>query len=154
MLGAETRVVGKAFTTTIHGRASKLVNMVEVSSVDGSRTREYDAQWDTGAQRTCISQSVVSELALEQFGCIRLTSPAGEEYMPTYKVELHLPNSVHIVNYEVPLARFDDGDVDVLIGLDVITNGEFAVGYDGKRTQFTFRVSAEGLPDFCAQEPA
>lgn len=149
-----TIVDGRAFTTTIDGRADRLVNGVEVLREGGDTARRYEAQWDTGAQRTCISQKVVCELPLVQFGCIRLTSPAGEECVPTYKVELRLPNGVHIVNYEVPLARFDDGDVDVLIGLDVITNGEFAVGYDGKRTQFTFRVPAEGLPDFCAQAPA
>lgn len=148
-----TIVRGKAFTTTIDERAAKLVNEVEVSDGDGA-ARRYSAQWDTGAQRTCISQKVVCELSLVQFGCIRLTSPAGEECVPTYKVELLLPNNVAIVNYEVPLAHFDAADVDVLVGLDVITNGEFAVGCDGERTQFTFRVPAEGLPDFCAQAPA
>lgn len=152
MLGTETHVVGKAFTTTVDGRVAKLLNEVDVSRTDGSCARSYVAQWDTGAERTCVSQRVVSELGLEQLGCLRLSSPAGVEVVPTYKIVLHLPNNTAVVNYEVPLARFDDCDVDVLVGLDVITNGEFAVGFDGERTQFTFRVPANALPDFCAPD--
>ncbi len=63
---------------------------------------------------------------------------------------LRLPNQVVVMG--IPVARGSFGDADVLIGMDVITKGDFAVSnWDGK-TSFSFRVPSLGEIDFVKEE--
>ena len=63
-----------------------------------------------------------------------------------------LPNKVHI-----PEIRVTEGaiaDVDVLIGMDIICMGDFAVTNKDGRTNFTFRIPSLECLDFVKQKPA
>lgn len=111
---------------------------------------EYDgnfipvtAQWDTGATGTCISKGIVSRLNLQPAGMINVQTPSGIGTMNKYMVNLTLNNEVTILNLPVMDSEIGSQGIDVLIGMDIISMGDFAVSnFDGK-TQFSFRIPSQ-----------
>jgi hypothetical protein len=65
-------------------------------------------------------------------------------------VDILLPNMVSV--RDVYVTEFiDDGDFDVIIGMDIITCGDFAISNYGRKTVVSFRVPAQNPPiDFRA----
>ena len=60
-----------------------------------------------------------------------------------------LPNNVGIAYVEVT-----EGDLmgeDVLIGMDIITRGDFAITNVGGKTTFSFRIPSVETIDYCKQ---
>jgi hypothetical protein len=57
-----------------------------------------------------------------------------------------LPNSVGFVNLEVTLGQLYGADV--LLGMDIITSGDFSITNVGGRTVFSFRVPSITAVDF------
>ena len=112
---------------------------------------QFDGIWDTGATGSLISANVVERCDLKQTGVATIrTANGNEDTVPTYIVNLRLPNQVVVMG--IPVARGSFGDADVLIGMDVITKGDFAVSnWDGK-TSFSFRVPSLGEIDFVKEE--
>lgn len=101
------------------------------------------AQWDTGATGTCISKEVVTQLGLQPTGMINVQTPSGIGTMNKYMVNLILNNEVKIMNLVVMDSEIGNQGIDVLIGMDIISVGDFAVSnFDGK-TQFSFRIPSQ-----------
>jgi hypothetical protein len=57
----------------------------------------------------------------------------------TYFVDLGLPNGVTIRDVLVSCADLGD-DIDVLIGMDIIRHGDFAITNVNNHTTFSFRT--------------
>lgn len=101
------------------------------------------AQWDTGATGTCISKEIVSQLELQPTGMINVQTPSGIGTMNKYMVNLILNNEIKIMNLVVMDSEIGNQGIDVLIGMDIISIGDFAVSnFDGK-TQFSFRIPSQ-----------
>ena len=64
----------------------------------------------------------------------------------TYLVNIRLPNSVAFMGVRVTKGNL--GDADVLIGMDIISQGDFAVTNVGGLTKFSFRVPSATHIDF------
>lgn len=101
------------------------------------------AQWDTGATGTCISKKLVTELGLTPTGMINVHTPSGIGTMNKYMVNLILNNEVKIMNVVVMDSEIGNQGIDVLIGMDIISNGDFAVSNFEGRTQFSFRLPSQ-----------
>lgn len=108
------------------------------------------AVWDTGATGTSISHSLAQTLSLDQIGERRISGVTGCEICKRYLVSLHLPNGIVFPEIEVTDLSGDIG-CDVLIGMDVINLGDFAVNNFMGRTTFTFRVPSIECMDFTTQ---
>ena len=118
----------------------------KLSSSPSPQSLEFMAIWDTGATNTCISKKVVTSLGLQQTGVAAVTGVHGTENRPTYLVNLTLPNKVRFPVLKVTELKFVGGDV--LIGMDIIVNGDLAItNFDGK-TAFSFHCPSAGKIDF------
>jgi len=107
---------------------------------------DFNALWDTGATGTVISQAVVTTCGLKPTGMVTAQSAYETKDVETYLVNVYLPNSVAIQDITVTGGLV--GGSDVLIGMDIIGLGSFAVSnYNGKTT-FTFRVPSDKELDF------
>lgn len=96
------------------------------------------AIWDTGAEVSSISTKVAAEIGLVSLGRARNATAAGFVQVDIYAVNILLPNGVSFAM--VPVTGNDLGDVDMLIGMDIISKGDFSVtNVDGKTT-FSFRI--------------
>ena len=64
----------------------------------------------------------------------------------TYLIDLCFENGYKIANLRVFSSEdYSDFDYDVLIGMDVITKGDFIVSTVNNETTFSFRMPAKGI---------
>ena len=129
------------FTEKYKSIQRKLINSAVVES-----EKEHvpvKAQWDTGATGTCISKELANKLKLIPTGLVNVHTPSGIGTMNKYMINLVLNNEVRFVNLSVMDSEIGKQGIDVLIGMDIISNGDFAVSkYDGK-TYFSFRLPSQ-----------
>jgi hypothetical protein len=109
----------------------------------GNKNINVISQWDTGATGTCISKELVKELGLLPTGMVKAHTPSGVGIMNKYMINLILNNEVRFVNLSVMDSEIGNQGIDVLIGMDIISLGDFAISnFDGK-TQFSFRIPSQ-----------
>ncbi len=123
-------------------------------NIDESPPRVYKAIWDTGASGSAISYRVVTELGLKPIDITPVFTASGRREANVYLVDFFFQNDIEDAPIEEewpPTKRVIDGDitgVDVLIGMDIIGCGDFAVtNYEG-RTCVSFRVPSRQKIDF------
>ncbi len=114
---------------------------------------EFQAIWDTGATGTVATQRVVDKCGLKATGMTNVHTANGPTTSPTYLVNVGLPNQVMMGNIKVTRGVIH-GNVDVLIGMDIISEGDLAVtNYRGK-TAFSFRIPSLECIDFVKSSPS
>lgn len=112
---------------------------------------EYKAIWDTGATGTAITSKVAAECGLKPTGMCKVKTASGETDTCTYFISLYLPNKVCLPQIRVTQAVLFDADV--LVGMDVITKGDFAVTNHQGKTNMSFRMPSIECIDFVKQQP-
>ncbi len=113
-----------------------------------SRIHKVKALWDTGATLSCITPRVVQSLNLRSLiASVPVIHGGGKSMCDSYLVDLYLPNNVRIVGVQVTesndqTGRNLDGQIrfDIIIGMDVITLGDFAITNKDNLTSFTFQT--------------
>lgn len=142
-----------SFTTHYDGRVSVLTNEIQIApAFDPRHTKDhpphkkYLAIWDTGATNSVISEKVVGECNLKPTGIVQVHGISGEKTSKTYLVNILLPNRVSFVGVKVTEGILRG--TDVLIGMDIINTGDFALTHNDGKTLFSFRVPSIGKIDF------
>lgn len=135
-----------AFTTTYKGMTNQLKNDV-ILGYHG-KSIKVTAQWDTGATCSCISEDVVRQLFLIATGKVEIKTPSGKDERNTYLVNLSLPNEVDINDLVVVDSEIGLQNIGMLIGMDVINRGDFAVSNYNNETVFTFRLPSSKRADY------
>ena len=103
---------------------------------------------------SAISQSVVDKCNLIPVGFTELHHAQGStKDVPVYIVNIGLPSGVAIPGVIVSLAQISrDQGIDVLIGMDIITQGDFAVTNPKGNTKFSFRMPSIADIDFVEEQ--
>ncbi len=107
---------------------------------------EFHALWDTGAMRSVISTEVVKILGLLPVGQAKVYHTNGVSIVKTYLIDILLPNAIEFSTVLVTEGIL--GDTDVLIGMDIISKGDFAVTGSNGKTKFSFQVPSTHDIDF------
>ena len=113
----------------------------------------FNAIWDTGATNSVISQAVVDACGLLPTGMATVHHAGGSSQAETYLVNIGLPQMVVFNGVRVTKAELAGG-ADMLIGMNIINQGDFAVTNRDGKTKFTFRVPSTGDIDFVAEDRA
>ena len=143
------------FTVNARGRLRVLETRVDVrSAIDPSPQKTFTglAIWDTGASATVITRHVIEACQLQPVGITRTHTANGERESEVFLVMILLPNSVVFRQLRVTVGDLGDNGPDLLIGMDVISHGDFAVTSMGGNTTFSFRVPSMEKIDFSASE--
>lgn len=126
----------QGFITTYDNIKNSLIS--EATVYVGAKTEKAVALWDTGATGTNISKGLVQKLQPVLTGYVWCHGVGGANQYNTYIVDIELPNGVYIKNVQVIESEIGEQGLDLLIGMDIISQGDFAVSnYDGK-TKFMF----------------
>lgn len=147
-MSAETR----AFTASGNGILSTLVVPVDVFPAFDPQiepvpqAHRFNAIWDTGATNTCISSRVAQACNLRQLGWASSHTANGVRRCKTYLVNIKLITGAGFVGITVSEAPITGGDL--LIGMDIITRGDFVVTNHNGKTVFTFRTPSRQTVDF------
>jgi predicted aspartyl protease len=148
----------KVFTTKFKRKTNVLYCHVYVSASSLTVTRptskQYLAIWDTGATNTVITSQVANDLDLKPIGRTRVKTASGTADCNVYLTDIILPNKIIIQNVRVTEGVL--ADFDVLIGMDIIGLGDFAVSSDPKTqaTVVSYRIPTSGIVDFVKSEQA
>lgn len=131
----------KAAVATAYDTATPPTNLV---------SKKYNAIWDTGATNTVITRKVVQDGGLATTGVAMARHGGGESPANTYLVSIFLPNKVVF-----PQVRVTQGilpaAVDLLIGMDIIGAGDFAVTNHDEKTVFSYKVPSAERIDFAEE---
>jgi hypothetical protein len=93
-----------------------------------------------------ISKRVIDELNLKPIGIIDVFNTSGHQLTSTYKINMILPSNVGVSFLDVTEGSLVGADV--LIGMDVICRGDFAISNSNGKTKFTFQIPATHEIDF------
>ena len=149
----------KAFTVDHRGIASSLQTKCGIcrgipideldKGVPHPQVSTVTAVWDTGAEMSSISNNLAKAMGLVSLGKARNSTAAGYIYVDVFAVNIHLPNGVSFAM--VPVTGNDLGDVDMLIGMDIISQGDFSVTNVNGKTTFSFRIPSMQRIDYVGE---
>lgn len=117
---------------------------LNIPPVDGTTfTSEFIpfvATWDTGAMGCVIDHRVVQQLGLQPDGIKRVFTASSSEgiLVNTYLVSMHLGAKLFF-----PYVRVTEGKLnscDVLVGMNIITLGDFSLVHQDERIVFSFQI--------------
>lgn len=111
--------------------------------------REYQCLWDTGASNSVITQRVVDECALKPTGMVQTHAANSSGLAEAYLVNIVLLNNVQV--QQVRVAKMGLTGMDVVIGMDIICLGDFAITNQGGTTVFSFCMPSHRSFDFVAE---
>jgi hypothetical protein len=98
-----------------------------------------NALWDTGAAVSAITPQIQQELDLVQIGTKHIRGVTGTKKVPVVLLTLELPNDLLKQNVEVVVCNFSN-DVGMIIGMNIITLGDFLLLHGNNHTEFSFTV--------------
>lgn len=149
----------QAFTVKGNGRLNRIVTNIQITAAydpaappsPPPNVATAKALWDTGATNTCITPSLAKSMGLSQVGVATMDHGGGKsDKLPRYLVNLTLPNQVTIAGQmitELPAAQ----EFDVIIGMDIITHGDFSISNVVGKTCLSFRIPSCDVIDYVAE---
>ena len=149
-----------SFTVKCNSTRNRLVSSCAVykawapdrETAQPSRLR-FNALWDTGATNSVISGRAVADLGLQVGGYTHVHHVQGTtDDVPFYFVNLVLFSNFHFPDVAVVQGALTD--TDLLIGMDIINRGDFAVSNRNGATTFSFRVPSVEDFDFVKDDEA
>lgn len=123
-------------------------NPKETSEDDRPDYKSFRAIWDTGATASVITQRVADECGLQPIGMTKVRHVGGEDDSEVFLVNFHLPSDVTAYEMRVTKGNIAGMGHDILIGMDVISKGDFSVTSVGGKTQFSFRTPSIAHIDY------
>lgn len=139
----------RAFTSKYTQLSNKLIN--EVNVIYSGKSTMVKAQWDTGASSSCISHDVVSQLSLTPTGVKYIQTPSGLSQVNTYLIDVILPNDVYVNDLVVCDSEIGAQGIGMLVGMDVINLGDFAVSNYAGQTVFSFRIPSQKTTNYVVE---
>ena len=144
------------FTCKYNSRKNLLVSDVKISmplTPDGSmgniNWRTYKAIWDTSAQCSVITKKVVVDLHLKSIGIMLIHGVTGIAYQRSYIITISINEGIIFPTLTgIPSCRKLPSGYDILLGMDIIQWGDFAVTNFEDKTVFSFRVPSQECIDF------
>ncbi len=106
------------------------------------------ALWDTGATNSVITVGTAASLGLKPISKAQVFHAGGESTVNVYLINVYLPNNLVIPNVRVSECADNAGNFGVIIGMDIITSGDFAITNVGGKTTFTFRLPSIDTVDY------
>lgn len=149
-----------AFSATFPIFRNRIISIVEVSAGynNDGKALKCRCLWDTGASLSLITSSAADALGLKiAEGQTRIRSGLGAETSVAYRTAF-----LHVVLGAIPVKLkvgvidkpSSDDDIDMVLGLDFITKGSFAISYDAGLLMFSFCYPPTPFPvDFTDMLP-
>ena len=111
----------------------------------------YSSIWDTGATFSMVAPRVENELGLQPVGYANVHHAGGQtNRVPLFYVDMLLFNNVRIKDISVGVTSARD--IDVIIGMDIINRGDFAISNRDGATTFSFRIPSIERFDFVGDD--
>lgn len=112
-----------------------------------------NAIWDTGASNSCITDRIATKLQLQQIAIESVSTANGTTLQPVYLIALAIRgDDAHMALQMVKVSAMPGIEqADMLIGMDIITLGDFAVTNKDGKTWMSFRCPSTAHTDYGSQ---
>ncbi|MBT1698262.1 retropepsin-like domain-containing protein [Fulvivirgaceae bacterium PWU4] len=145
------QVTVHALTRANNGIARVIESPIDIYNTLTNQKESTKAIWDTGATGSAITKSLVQKLALIPVTKTNVKGVHGVKTgVPVYAVKIVLNNQN--VSFTLPVTECeelsDDASAGFLLGMDIITKGDFAISNVNGQTVMTFRVPSIERFDF------
>lgn len=139
----------EALTRTYNGLANRITIPVTVTN-DKGESKEFPALIDTGATHTCVSAELATELGLIAVGVTDTETAGGTNQVAIYVVDISMwDERVRFPKHKVFTANLTkQPEVEMLIGMDILLAGDFALTNQNGQTTMTFRIPSMTRIDF------
>ena len=142
----------KAFTLSYENNAKFLQTKCTITKATSNPSfkpfeqKTINAIWDTGAEMSAVSKDVVEKLGLIPVGKAKNYTAGGIVNVDIFVINIQLPSNI---GFEmIPVTGNELGDTDMLIGMDIISKGDFAITNVSGKTVFSFRIPSVKTIDF------
>jgi len=140
-----------SFTIKSNGIQRMLAQKIQITGVNnaGNAFSTFGI-WDTGATGSVITKEVAAKLGIVSTGMttVNTASQTGHD-TETYLVDIFLKNDLRIQGVEVTIGTIDtENGIDCLIGMDIITIGDFSITNLNGKTCMSFRIPSQHEIDF------
>jgi hypothetical protein len=128
----------------------RIVTDIEVTNIVTGQKIQTQGIWDTGATNIVITKSIANALGLTFVGKRTVRGVHGIKEVNVYYVNITLNNKNITLDTNVNECEelSDDDSIGALIGMNIITMGDFAItNYQGNTTM-SFRVPSLQTIDF------
>lgn len=98
------------------------------------------AVWDTGANGSVITPALMAKLGLVPTGKTQVHGVNSTQVVDVCMIDIILPNNVYIGKREVTVCTLGPGQIEMLIGMDIILLGDFSIANHGSKTLFSFAL--------------
>lgn len=127
------------FSKRFDSLADEIITSCDFMTIDmQKRVHAERVMWDTGSNTTIISSRLAKQLGGEVFGRGAMDGIGGSSEGNTYLLHVLLPIGDTMAYYEI--IESDYGDYDAIIGMDIITKGDFHLDSIKGETVFTFTL--------------
>ena len=106
----------------------------------------FHAVWDTGATGSVISSAIVQKFNLIPMDKTTVYGVNSQEEVNVYLVDIGLPNKVLIPGVVVMECNLNSPGIDILIGMDIIQQGDFSISNPDGKTVFSFCIPSHDNP--------
>jgi hypothetical protein len=113
------------------------VTLFAVSAPPPNKVMVVNAIWDTGATDSVITPNIAQQLSLFGVDTVNIAGVNSEGPAQVSLVHIGLPNSVLVPSRRVTIAKIGGG-ADMLIGMDIISLGDFLICNADKKASFSF----------------
>ena len=135
-----------SFTRTLPSIANEIITECGVSLPHRPGMGEHPTVlhtkglWDTGATGCVITKRLATQLGLTPIGKTQTHHAGGTSTVNVYLVNIILTNNVGFPFIKVTECEETVGRFDIIIGMDLITRGDFAISNSGGQTTVSFRT--------------
>lgn len=130
--------VCKSFSVAYLGLSTVITTNARISKE--GKIVSVNAKWDTGAVKTCITEKVVGALGLSPLYKKVYYGVFSEMETDVYQVDINFAGGILFENVEVVLVPSELRAEDVIVGMDIISQGDFVISNHGNGTVFSFRT--------------
>lgn len=136
-----------SLTISYSGITRRILSDVVVSNPNDGTQVKIKALWDTGATNCVISEKYAKAANLAVVGSTTMNHAGGESQVNEYVANLTLPNNVTVAKVKV-LGNDAIKGFDFIVGMDVITLGDFCLTNKDGKTVVSFRIPSLSVIDF------
>jgi len=120
----------------------------DVINLNDERIYTVKSLWDTGATNSVITPNAASLLGLKPSGVVNVNHAGGSDLVNTYIVDVVLMNNIRFRSVKVSECSDVVGNFDCIIGMDIITRGDFSFTNSGGSSIFSFRIPSIESVDY------
>lgn len=153
-----------AFTSKFAGRVSQLITPIKITTafdlnttspdqIKQYETTAYDtkALWDTGATNSVVTEATAAAMGLVPIGSAVVNHAGGSSTKNRYLINVYLPNNVAIVGVMASDMPEGSGGFGILIGMDIISQGDLSISNQNNTTWLSFRFPSYKTTDYVVE---